>query len=371
MPTMAALVAMRDAVAHRSDSGNVMSAVIRSSNRDVPAGLAAALARTASVPTAIPTTEQQALAYGSTSAASPLAVAYAGKRAGAADYPYVVLAPNQARRRAAAALRDALTSELGRGLLGARGFRDASGVPTALPSSAQGIKQQTLRYRTPDADAINDARRIGAAIARTSRLLAVVDVSGSMAAVVPDAGGATRLDLALRALTTGLAVYQDDNVAGLWTFSTSLTLRTDYRELVPPVELGVGPDGSSGRATLARSLADVAVKPDGGTGLYDTTLAAVRRMQHDWDPHRMNSVVLITDGANDDPHGIGLRSLLSTLRTERDGSRPVAVFAVGFGDSADMPALRRIASATGGVAYAATDPQTVGSVIADAIGRRR
>jgi hypothetical protein len=81
-------------------------------------------------------------------------------------------------------------------------------------------------------------------------------------------------------------------------------------------------------------------------------------------------VVLITDGANNDKHGIDLRTLLRTLTAERDPSKPVAVFAVAYGASADVSALRRITAVTGGATYVATDPRAIGSVIADAIGRR-
>lgn len=191
-----------------------------------------------------------------------------------------------------------------------------------------------------------------------------------MANVVPEAGGATRLDLAVRALMTGLATYQDDTVAGLWTFSTNLTPRSDHRVLVPPTRLGMSPDGVGGRGRLATALGRVKVEPDGGTGLYDSVLASVRAARAGWDRDRINSVIIVTDGANEDDKGMSLPALLRTLSAERDHSRPVTVFAVAYGPGADHRALQSIVGAAGGIAYKTPDYRNLPAVIAEAIGRR-
>jgi Mg-chelatase subunit ChlD len=347
-----------------------LTALVRAGNLDVGTGLDDTLARTRAVPTAVPTTEQQAFVHNRDHAASPVALAYGDKTSLAADYPFVMLSTERTRRLQATSLLDALTGEFGRRLLAANGFRDVNGIPGAVLTAQAGIDHATITPQKPDAAALRKATSALATVRRGSRLLAVVDVSGSMSSDVPGARGATRLDLALKALTTGLAVYPDDTVAGLWTFSTNLTPTTDYRALVQPVVLGTGPDGTSGRARLAQALASVGVKPDGDTGLYDTVLAAVRMMRKTWDPDRVNSVVVVTDGANDDPHGISLATLLRTLGAERDATRPVGVFAIAYGPSADVVPLRQITAAAGGTVYAARDPRTIGSVLQDAIGRR-
>ena len=61
-----------------------------------------------------------------------------------------------------------------------------------------------------------------------------------MGKTVPGSRGATRLDLAVQASLSGLAVYPDEAAVGLWIFSTDLTAKTDYRELakVSPLEPG-------------------------------------------------------------------------------------------------------------------------------------
>ena len=105
----------------------------------------------------------------------------------------------------------------------------------------------------------------------------------------------------------------------------------------------------------------------GGTGLYDTTLAAVRALRADYDANAINTVVLLTDGRNEDPGSISLNQLLHTLQRERDPSRPLSVIAVGVGPDADARSLRRIVAVTGGRSYVARDPSDIGKVFNDAL----
>jgi Mg-chelatase subunit ChlD len=109
----------------------------------------------------------------------------------------------------------------------------------------------------------------------------------------------------------------------------------------------------------------------GNTALYDTTLAAVQAVRRDYDPSKVNSVVLMTDGENVDPGGISLDQLLAQLKTSTSKLLPVPVFAIGLGPEADMNALGKIASATGGKAYAVKYPTDIRSVFLDAVVQRQ
>ena len=120
---------------------------------------------------------------------------------------------------------------------------------------------------------------------------------------------------------------------------------------------------------MVQALAKVGVQK-GRTGLYDTVLAAVRKVRSTYDPDRVNSVVVITDGADSDRRSIGRERLLAQLRKENDPKRPVAVFAIAYGPTGDLGTLTKISEATGGRAYAAPDPRMISRVMADAIGRR-
>ncbi|MBY8853597.1 VWA domain-containing protein, partial [Saccharothrix sp. MB29] len=108
-----------------------------------------------------------------------------------------------------------------------------------------------------------------------------------------------------------------------------------------------------------------------GTSLNETALAAFRHVQRDYDPSKINSVTLITDGSNDDISSIDLPALISTLKAEVDPARPVPMIMVGLGEDADMDALRQIADATGGKAYQAMEPQDIRGVLLDGISQRR
>jgi Ca-activated chloride channel homolog len=365
---VAALLMARDAVAGDPDRAELLATLLRGAEIGAGSDLRTALARRPETSVAVATTEQRVAAHLGHHPRRSLALAYP-ERPAAADYPFVVLADAPGPRSAADHLLRAMQGPTGRALLAQAGFRDPLGVPgealTALPQVDAGIREP-MALRPGPARSVLDAVR---AIRQPSRLLAILDVSGSMASPVPGAG-ATRMDLAVRALLTGLATYPDDTLAGLWTFSTDLTPTADHAELVAPLPLGPGADGTSGRARLAAALNEVRVVPYGGTGLYDTVLASVRAARAGWRPGHVNSVVLVTDGADEDSDSIGLDGLLRTLRAERDRSRPVSLFAFAYGPAADHASLSRIVAVTGGVAYRALDPRDLGSVIADGIGRR-
>ena len=87
-------------------------------------------------------------------------------------------------------------------------------------------------------------------------------------------------------------------------------------------------------------------------------------MQEEFDPTRINAVLLLTDGRNEDPGSIDLDALLSDLTSRNEGtsSRPVRIFTIAYGEDADQGTLERIAEATNGASYNATDPTTIDRV---------
>jgi hypothetical protein len=193
----------------------------------------------------------------------------------------------------------------------------------------------------------------------------VIDVSGTMVARVPTAGGATRLQVTLKAARRGLGLFDDSWAVGLWVFSTELDGRKDYKQLVP-----ISPVVSE-RARLLSALTGITPKADGDTGLYDTILAAYQTVQKDWDPGRVNSVVLMTDsGGNDDPSGgISLQGLLAKLKETADPKRPIQVVILTIGDVSTDP-LSEITKVTGGGVFSAKDPAKIGEIFLKAISLR-
>ncbi len=321
--------------------------------------------------TATPASEQAVWAHNRSAAAAHQVVAvYPAVAAGSLDYPFTVLTRDRRAQVDAARLMAMLRSHVGQDLLRANGFRVADGAGGSVLTARFGVNGTVSAGPAPRADDVDGALRAADAVMLGSRMLAVIDVSGSMGERVPGAGPATRLDLTKSAAGRGLGLYPDDTRIGLWAFSTHLTETTDYREIVPVGPLSARPGGPSGRAQLARALASLQHVPGGSTGLYDTALAATRRVRAGWEAGRVNSVVLLSDGKNEDDHGIDLAQLLRSLRAESDPARPVPLITIAYGSQSPVAALRAMSAATAGATYVAKDPRQVRQVFLEAIGQR-
>ena len=90
-------------------------------------------------------------------------------------------------------------------------------------------------------------------------------------------------------------------------------------------------------------------------------------MVTEYDPDYVNSVVIMTDGKNDDPGGgLDLNQLLVRIKATSKGDRPVRVITIGMGE-ADPRALQAISKATGGTSYIANTPADIQRVFVQAL----
>jgi Ca-activated chloride channel family protein len=195
-----------------------------------------------------------------------------------------------------------------------------------------------------------------AQLRKGARVLLVIDVSGSMG---DDAGNNdTKLELAKQAAIDALDQFKADDLVGLRVFTTNASKDEprDYLDLVP-----IGPI-SAQREALRQKIS--ALVPREGTPLYTTAKAAYEGLRSSFDPARINAVVLLTDGQNDDPRNNDLDGLLTSLRAGSEGlsSTPVRLFTIAYGKSASLGILKRMAEATNASAYDASDPQTIANV---------
>ena len=284
----------------------------------------------------------------------------------ALDYPYAVLpeiAPQKAD--AAADLRTALAGFGFRDQLASAGLRASDGtVGAGFSSQAVLAIDQGTVAPVPDAATADQVLATWSAITAPARMLAILDISGSMLEPVPTAGNASRMAVTVEAARRGLALFDEGWAVGLWTFSTQLDGDRDYRPLVPIGPLSVQRD------TLNQTLASLAPKPTGDTALYDTVLAGYRAVQEGWDPGRVNSVVLLTDGENDDTNGLSIDQLLDALKTAMDPKKPIQVILIGIGTSTSEASMRRITDVTGGGVFIAQDPANIGQIFLQAIALR-
>jgi Ca-activated chloride channel family protein len=303
----------------------------------------------------------------------PLVAIYPKEGTLEADHPWVVLrAPwvNDAKRRAAAEFLDYLRSEPIQERFQAAGFRTSEGRPGPQLSQANGLlPDQPSRVLAPPAPkVVAAALESWNAARKRSNVLAVYDVSGSMKEEVPGTGGRTKMDIVKEAAGQALALFAPETNLGTWVFSTNLVGNRDWAESVPigPTNARL-PDGKIRRQVLAEALARLQAT-NGDTGLYDTTLAAFQAVQRSYAPQRINIVVLLTDGINDDPSGgIDRAELLRRLKAEQDKERPVRIITIAYGANADVASLKMIADATGGLAFVSRDPRDILHVFTDAI----
>lgn len=312
------------------------------------------------------TTEQAVWSANTTAGNGAYRAVYPPGTGFAMDYPYVLLGKVNAERTEA--LFEALTGGVGAERLQATGFRsprtgpgpglaDTSGIDTAAGTAARpllpGQQQEGLRGL--------------AVLDRPSRLLALIDVSGSMAEPVREGSSLTRIGLVRTAVTSTLRLFPTDTVAGLWRFSADLTPTTDYVQVTPMRRLT-----PQARHDLGRAVRRLHAVQGGGTGLYASVLAAVRHVREDYDPTRVNSVVVLSDGRNQDAgrDDISLETLLAALNRENDPRRPVVVISIAYGPDSDSAALGAISAVTGGSLYTATDPRTLPLIFRNAIGNR-
>ena len=232
----------------------------------------------------------------------------------------------------------------------------ANGVNPEEPKNALGVPAPKVLVKLLDLWA---EQRKGA------RVLFVIDVSGSMGERAGD-GIETKLDLAKRAAISSLDDFKADDLVGVRIFSTSITAEgADFLDLVP-----IGPIGANREAVR---LAIDGLIPTNATPLYLAAQKSLDDMKASIDNDRINAVVLLTDGQNeDDTPDDDQQQLENLLRAGRAGSEgklqaEVRIFPIAYGEGADLSTLKRIAEATTGIAYDATDPNSIEKVFVNVV----
>jgi hypothetical protein len=93
-------------------------------------------------------------------------------------------------------------------------------------------------------------------------------------------------------------------------------------------------------------------------------------MQDTYDPRAINSLIVLTDGEDDESDGIGREDLIATLEREQNPARPVVIVTVGITAGADADALAAISHATGGTSYLAQGPADISAIFVSALAAR-
>jgi ABC-type molybdate transport system substrate-binding protein len=319
-------------------------------------------------------TEQAVVAFNRASSKRDLVAVYPAGGTIALDLPVVrVVRHNEdpGMSAAADAFEKALRSGSAAAYFADAGFRDPQGNAPANWFQWDGVRSQPPSLlRAPSIDQVMELLRAWSALSLEARMLTMIDISSAMKTATP--GGGTRIDLARDVALTALGSLPDGTNVGLWAFSSRLTNDHPYTSLVPigPLAEPLRPDATR-RQTLQTSLATLPSRVRGPSALYAATLGAFRAVRQNYDPKKVNSVVLITNGRNDDSTGMNLQSLLAALRAEADPAQPVLIVPVAVSPDADMDALNQIASVSGGKAYQAKQPADIRNVLFDALSQRK
>jgi hypothetical protein len=371
---LASLLAVRAAMGDSADPTDLVAAMSAMSKVTVPSVAEAYAAIDAQGDQApfFTASEQSVIAHNATEPSTRVVAIYPAEGTFAFDYPaYSVGSPDADVAEARAAFIDYLAGSEAVAALQEAGYRSADGLSAEAAGVVDGTQSaMPALLPAPEAEAAGAMLRQWAALALQMRMLAVIDVSGSMKEEVE--GGATRIELTRDAAKSALGLLPPDSSVGLWAFSILQDPPNDYIELV-----GLGPlEEPMGSATRLEALAAASdtlpERANGGTGLYDTAMAAFQHVRSTYETGKVNSVVLMTDGRNeDDPDGIDLETLLTTLQAQFDPAAPVPIITIGMGPDADMEALTQISEATGASAYQAEDPRDIEQVFLKAMIERQ
>ncbi|MGW0044871.1 substrate-binding domain-containing protein [Rhodococcus sp. NPDC003348] len=290
---------------------------------------------------AVPATEQQ-LAAAIAAGAQLREVVPAGATP-VADHPGAVLAAawtDETQRRAAADFADFLRQPEQADAFVAAGFRAGDRAPASTPEVAYAPIQTPLVPAAPEVSA--ELRQMIAAPTRPGRTTLLLDVSRSMSNVE---GSGTRLANTVAALTEAVRATSDDAELGLWVYSRGLDGSKAYKVLVTtgPVDESVG--GVPRRQAIADALA--AVTPATATSTYPSVQAAYSSAVSSYAADRPNSVLLVTDGPNDDT-SISSSQFLRSIAGTADTAAPVRVDVVTIGENSDATTLTQLAERTGG-----------------------
>ncbi|MEV0248033.1 VWA domain-containing protein [Nocardia sp. NPDC050712] len=166
----------------------------------------------------------------------------------------------------------------------------------------------------------------------------LLDTSSSMSSID---GSATRLATVIGALKSTMNVMPPDFGLGLWAFAKNLDGTAPYEVLAPAKALS-----DAQRTAVSTALDEVAASPSRTDQAYPTLLAAYRSAVANYVAGKTNSILLLTDGPDDDSTITGAK-LLADISAGIDKSKPVRIDIIVVGGPGTQT-LQALAQQTGG-----------------------
>ncbi|NUT41973.1 MAG: solute-binding protein [Thermoactinospora sp.] len=328
-----------------SDSAALLASLTVKSGSKVPVGVAS---------------EQAIFAHNAKKPEAPVVALYPKEGTLSLDYPITIVAKDPAVQKAAADFKQDLGTDSAKKTLRAAGFRSADGKAGDALSEEKGFTpEKPEALPAPDAKTVASMVQTWSRLNLGTRLLTLLDVSGTMALPVPGTN-MTRMQAINKIAMEGLGLFPADSEMGLWTFSTHLDGQgKDWKELVSVGPLAESTNGVLRKQALAQQFGLIQAKATGDTGLNDTVKAAYAELTKTYQEDKINTLLILTDGAgNDDPDGgVENAQLLQYLKKTYNPKRPISILLIAFGPEAEQgrKQMDALAKTTGGEAYIAKD----------------
>ena len=320
---------------------------------------------------AFPALESEVSAYNATNPKVPLAPIYPKEGTADADYPYTVLkAPwvDRTRQQIANKFYDFLRGDAGQKAYGEAGFREPNRSTADAPALTAERGFQTKITAAPrritSSESVTRTVIAWTALRRDANILAVLDTSGSMGDR-PPGSPLSKLQILQLAAVKGTSLFSAGTKLEIWEFATRRTPTTDYKVLAPIATIGGTTGDVPNRQIFGAAIKGMQAK--GNTGLYNTTIAAYREAVRHWEAGRINLVVLMTDGEDDNVNGITRAELVEQLKASSRPDRPVQIVTIAYGGEADVNVLQEISRVTGGRTFVSRNPADVEKVFLAAL----
>ncbi|MBS1673181.1 MAG: substrate-binding domain-containing protein [Actinobacteria bacterium] len=278
-----------------------------------------------------------------------------------ADNPAVVLTGDWVDPAKKAASEDfvrfAGTAE-GQKLVREAGYRDVNGtIDEGVRSTGNLQKAPKGGMDFPGQSVIDAVDDAFSTVRKRASVLFVIDVSGSMADPIPS--GQSKLDAAKAALIQALDHFTPGDSVGVAAFSSN-----GDANITPGIVAPVA-DIASNKQSLITAVN--ALTPQVYTPLYAAVDTYAAQMAAAYDPNRITSLVLLSDGADQTTvPTVEKQKVLDDLSALHH-TTPVLVFTLAYGKDADAATLQAISAASGAHYYDATDPSKVGAVLGDLV----
>ncbi|MDG3013732.1 VWA domain-containing protein [Speluncibacter jeojiensis] len=312
---------------------------------------------------AVPVTAQQLYRATEDNPGAALAELVPTGAAPMADYPAIqVGGPNvdETMARAASAFVEYIRRPEQQQTLAAAGFLVDAGGATMPTSAAVAFTRPEQTMAAPTAAATTAVGTVLANPSPGAATTILLDISGSMST---DEGGQTRLRNTTDDLARRIGALPDSADVGLRVFSAALDGPEPWVEKVPSGPLSDRIGSQTRRQSLDTALNGLS--PATSTHTYPSLQDAYDDAVAHYAPGKPNSVLLITDGPNDDDAYKSSSTLLANLEQAADPAKPVRVDVITIGDNPDLTTLQAVAAQTGGTVRTVTG--SAGPALGDAV----